>query len=272
MRSAILLLLFAACAIAQQDWRPLFDGKTTTGWRGMMGDPFPGDCWAVEDGMLRTKLCRGQRDIVTVEEFGDFEVEWEWRIPPGGNTGLKYLVREGELHPWQKDQRRPYGWAAGLLFLAAALVLRRSVAAAGLLLAVMTVCLFFYREYTWQGLRASTSPEFQMLDDARNGDARNGVSYQTGSLYALLPAHGRTMLPAGEWNESRVIVRGRRVEHWLNGARVLEYDLDGAALRENFAKSKYHYIEVFLRPGRGRIALQHHGDVVWFRGLKIRSV
>ena len=276
MRPLFLAVLTCLPLLAAQPpgdgWKPLFDGRTSAGWRGMMGDPFPSDCWAVEDGMLHTKKCRAPRDIVTQEEFGDFEVVWDWRIPERGNTGLKYLVREGVVHPWQNDQRRPYAWAAGAMLIATLYLLRRSFVLAGICLIALTLCLFLYREYTWQGLRASASPEYQMLDDAHNHDALNGISYQTASLYALREAHDRTVLPAGEWNTSKVVVRGSHVEHWLNGTKVLDFDLSNPELIQAFFESKYHYIDGFLQPGRGRIALQHHGDEVWFRNLKIRTL
>jgi hypothetical protein len=77
-------------AKAAAEWRPLFDGKTTTGWRGYKGAEMAG--WKVADGIL-LKEGKGE-DIVTTDEFGDFELEWEWKLAKGGNAGVFYRGSE----------------------------------------------------------------------------------------------------------------------------------------------------------------------------------
>ncbi|MGC8830159.1 MAG: 3-keto-disaccharide hydrolase [Verrucomicrobiia bacterium] len=77
-----------------EGWRLLFDGKTTEGWRGYRKQTFPTTGWKVEDGCL--KKIAGERggDIITKEQFEDFELEWDWRLAPKGNNGVKYFVTE----------------------------------------------------------------------------------------------------------------------------------------------------------------------------------
>jgi hypothetical protein len=86
----------------QQDgWRLLFDGKTSKGWRGYRQKSFPAKGWAVEDGMLHVQAHGGGGDIVTEEQFGDFELQLEWRVAPGANSGVMYRVAETADTPWQ---------------------------------------------------------------------------------------------------------------------------------------------------------------------------
>jgi hypothetical protein len=114
--------------------------------------------------------------------------------------------------------------------------------------------------------------EYQVIDDAKHPDAKIGPHRQTAAFYDVLPATNRPSKPAGEWNTSRVVVRGNDVEHWLNGTKVLTYTLDSPALREAIAKSKFKDIERFGKPQNGLILLQDHGDAVCYRNVKVRSL
>lgn len=75
-------------------WTPLFDGKTTTGWRSFKGKTFPTTGWVIEDGCLKHLAKGGGGDIVTELSFGDFDFEFEWKINPNSNSGVKYFVTE----------------------------------------------------------------------------------------------------------------------------------------------------------------------------------
>src|ERR1043166_7698219 len=74
-------------------WKLLFDGRTTNGWRSFKKQSFPARGWVVEDGWLHC-LGKGGGDIITEAEFGDFELKWEWKQAPEGNSGVKYFVTE----------------------------------------------------------------------------------------------------------------------------------------------------------------------------------
>ena len=114
--------------------------------------------------------------------------------------------------------------------------------------------------------------EYQMIDDERHPDAKIGPHRQTAAFYDVFPAHDRPMKPAGEWNTSEVIVKGKHVTHMLNGKDVLEYDLDSPALMAQIEKSKFKGIARFGHPQNGHILVQDHGDQVWFRKIEIKRL
>ncbi len=100
---------------------------------------------------------------------------------------------------------------------------------------------------------------------------RDGLR-QTGAFYDVLKATNVKTKPVGEFNQSRVLVHGNHVEHWLNGTKILEYELDTDALRKAIADSKFKDIEGFDKHIKGHILLQDHGDAVCYRNVKIRPL
>lgn len=114
--------------------------------------------------------------------------------------------------------------------------------------------------------------EYQLIDDERHADAKVGPHRQTAAFYDVLPAANRPTKPAGELNTTRIVVRGKTVEHWLNGQRVLQYEMDSPAVRAAIERSKFKDIERFGKPQNGHILLQDHGDQVWYRNIKIRPL
>jgi hypothetical protein len=114
--------------------------------------------------------------------------------------------------------------------------------------------------------------EYQMADDARNADARSGGLHSTASYYDVLPpGPNRPLRPAGQFNESRIVLTGTKAEHWLNGTKVLEYDMNSAAVREGILKSKFAKIERFGKPHDAHILLQDHNDAACFRNIMIKA-
>jgi hypothetical protein len=111
-----------------------------------------------------------------------------------------------------------------------------------------------------------------MIDDERHPDAKVGPKRQTAALYDVLAAANRPLQPAGQWNQSRVIVKGMTVEHWLNGTKVLSYELGSAALKAAVAESKFKTVARFGTLQKGHILVQDHGDQVWYKTIKIRAL
>jgi len=199
-------------------WKLLFDGKDATAWRSCGHTAFPKAGWAIEDGCLKNVAGQRGGDLVTKETFTDFDLKFEWRISPGGNSGVKYLVQE------------PKTGTAGVGF------------------------------------------EYQVLDDDKNSDSTNGPNRQAGALYYLIaPNKAKHLKPVGEFNESEIIVHGNHVEHWLNGAKIVECDLGSPELKAAIAKSKFSKLTWYGQKRPTVILLQDHGSTAWFRNLKIKT-
>jgi len=196
-------------------WEVLFDGNSTRHWRGYRQDSFPTTTWEIKDGSLRTIPGDQGVDIVTKEQYGNFELELEWKVAPSANSGIMYRVAETTDEPWQ------------------------------------------------------TGPEMQVLDDDRHADGQNPLT-SAGALYALIAPKNKKLNPVGQWNRTRVVVQGNHVEHWLNGVKVVTYELGSAELNKRIAASKFKDWPRFAKETAGHIALQHHHDEVWYRKIRVR--
>ncbi len=273
----------------QAGWRLLFDGGTTSGWKGVNTPNFPYDGWVVENGYIRTVKPGPSGDIITTEEFRDFEFSFEWRIEEGGNSGVKYLVAEGRPEPnipviTRNRLPRLAMYALGVALAVYVLFWRRTLSRFIVvrILAILVVMVCGYnlikgsRSYfdLMSALRHSAvGLEYQVLDDVANPEPRSNPKASAASLYILAEAsRDKELYSDDRFNQGRVIVQGSRVEHWLNGKKVLEYRLDDPAMAAAVAATKYSIVPGFLSREGGRLALQHHDNLVWYKNLKVRAL
>jgi hypothetical protein len=205
----------------KQGWKLLFDGKTTAGWRGYKMDKMPPG-WAVDgDALVRFKGGAGGKgagggdDIVTTEQFTDFELQLEYKLVANGNSGVLYHVSEEPVTAWHY------------------------------------------------------APEVQLLDNAAHPtrDKRQLAA----ACYDLYAPSKDVTRPVGQWNHLRVLVNGPHVEHWLNGEKMVEYELWSDDWKARVAKSKFKDMPKFGTFKKGPICLQDHSDRVEFRNIKIRT-
>ena len=261
MRSLILIALAAASLPAADapntltkeekavGWKLLFDGKTMNGWRA------PGDSWAIEDGALKSlPKPKIREDLFTNGLYGDFELSWEWKIEAKGNSGLKYRIQDR----FYVDERRMKEYKKFEDLANEAVRARKTTRSEAT------------QEYV-------VGFEYQMIDNDGHADARRGGYYQTGALYSMIPASQAAAKPIGEYNLSRVVVKGNRIEHWLNGVKVAEGELNDPKTLEKSAarwttESPIHKALAEQPRKLCPIALQNHGDAAWFRSIKIRTL
>ncbi len=199
-----------------EGWMLLFDGASLDAWRGFRRDTLPRG-WHARDGALYFDG-DGNGDIVTRETFENFDLKLEWKISPGGNSGIMFRADEDHDTPWQ------------------------------------------------------TGPEMQVLDDAAHPDAANGPVRMAGANYDVHPPAQNVVRPAGQWNSVRILADGPHVEHWLNGVKIVEYELWSDDWKQRVAKSKWKDYPDYGMVKSGHIVLQDHGDPVWYRAIKIRRL
>lgn len=115
------------------------------------------------------------------------------------------------------------------------------------------------------------APEMQVLDDAAHPDGQNPLT-SAGAVYGLYPAPRGLVNPAGEWNQVRIVVRGSRIEHWLNGEKIADYELGSEEWQRRVADSKFSEGPEYGSADSGHIGLQDHGDPVWYRNIRLRPL
>ncbi len=194
-------------------WKLLFDGTNSPSLRAYRKEGFP---WAIEDAAI--KVVPGKGDIVTLDQYADFEFQLEWKATPKANSGIIYRVAEKN-------------------------------------------------EFTWM-----TGPEFQILDDA--GHAGNLKAIQSaGAMYDFVePPADKVIHPAGQWNHARIWVKDGLVKHFINGQKTAEVRIDGQGWKDQIAKTKFAPFEGFGVQANGHIAIQDHGDILFYRNIKVRDL
>src|SRR3954464_11044196 len=200
---------------AATGWRPLFDGTNTDAWRGYKTQTLPAG-WRIADGVLTKTGSVG--DLLTKDQFGNFELALDWKLSKGGNAGVFYRGTEEFDHIY---------WSA---------------------------------------------PEYQLLDDANHPDGQSRLT-SAGAAYALYPSPAGVVKPAGEWNSTRIVVNGAHVEHWLNGQKVVQYELWSPDWEAKVKASKFKDWPNYGRAKRGYIAIQgDHDGTLSLRNVRIREL
>ena len=204
-----------AAAAAAAPWRTLFDGSSLDAWRGYRGEPVPAG-WHVANGTLEKTV--PVADIVSRDEFGDFELALEWKIGVGGNSGIFYRGTEEYEHIY---------WSA---------------------------------------------PEYQLLDDIRAEDNKTRFTC-AGAAYGIYASPVGHLKPVGEWNSTLIVVKGSHVEHWLNGYKLLEYELGSPDWLARVKASKFKDWPNYGLAKTGHIGLQgDHTGTLAFRNIRIREL
>ncbi len=126
-----------------------------------------------------------------------------------------------------------------------------------------------YRVTTGDGAPYLSGPEYQILDDAKHRDGKNEFT-SAGSLYAMYAPQGKSLKPVGEWNSGKIVIDGDRVEHWLNGKKVVEADISSDDWGKRKDGSKFKTWEKFGVSKRGHLCFQDHGDKVWYRNIRVK--
>ncbi len=207
----------------KKGWKLLFDGSTLTGWKTYNRTDMASS-WGVKDGAIFLDAKKGRSDVakgdlVTLEDYDDFEFSVEWKISDCGNSGIMYRIVEDPKY------KQPY----------------------------------------------LTGPEMQVLDNKCHPDAKI-ITHRSGDFYDVMASKTENVKPAGEWNSVRIIMKGYKLEQWQNGVRQIKLTLGSDEINAIVEKSKWKNQKDWGKALIGKIGLQDHGDAVWFRNIKIRSL
>ena len=204
----------------EQGYKLLFDGKTMNGWRTYQNKS--AESWSVDKGTLH---CKGSSanygaitaDLMTKDQYENFDFTVDWKISPKGNSGILYMVTE----------ENPYSYESG--------------------------------------------PEYQVIDD-KNFPEKLETWQMTAANYAMDPAPTAVPNPVGEWNHTRIVVNKGHVEHWLNGKKVVEYELYSDDWTKKKMAGKWKDVPTYGQSKKGYITFQNHGSEAWFKNVKIKEL
>ncbi|WP_423146731.1 3-keto-disaccharide hydrolase [Rubrolithibacter danxiaensis] len=208
----------------QKGWVALFDGKTTKGWH-TYGKNSVSDSWKVDDGTLHLTVSdkegsHGGGDIVTNEEFSNYHLKLDWKIAPGGNSGIIFFVKEDPA-------KFPNTYNSGM--------------------------------------------EMQVLDNEGHPDAKIH-KHRAGDLYDLIASSKETVKPAGEWNHAEIVSNNGKLDFFLNGTKVVSTTMWDDNWKKMIAGSKFAKMPGFGTFTSGKIALQDHGNEVWYKNIMIKRL
>ena len=206
-----------------EGWKLLFDGQTKDGWQIFKARK--NNTWEVKNGTLHaialdetTKGVGDERsDIMTTNEYGNFELTFDWKISKEGNSGVIFRATE--------EFEQPY----------------------------------------------LSGPEYQIIDD-KGYPGKLKDTQLTGASYDMQVTKNASVNAVGEWNSSKIVAHGNHIEHWLNGAKVLEYELGSADWKKRKAGSKWKDAKGYGLAKKGHIDFQDHGSEVWFKNIMIHEL
>lgn len=210
-----------------KDWVPLFNGKTFTGWH-TYGIDSVGKAWKIEDSAihLHTLVKNGWQsvdggDLVTDEEYSNFDLMLEWKISEAGNSGIFFYVHEDITK---------------------------------------------FKNPNQSGL------EMQINDDENNKNGKT-EKQRAGDLAGLLSSSSaKVVKPAGQWNQAEIRSNRGKLDFFMNGQHVLSTALWDDDWEELIDESQFKKMNDYGTYKKGRIALQDHGEDVWFRNIMIRKI
>lgn len=208
-------VIAVGCAGSGDGWIDLLANPAVQ-WRGYQLDALPAG-WSFDTATNVLSRTSNGGDIITREQYGDFELELEWKIDSAGNSGIFYRATEG------------------------------------------TEVIYM------------NATEMQILDNARHADGKNSLT-STGANYALYAPTAAAAKPVGEWNHVRIVADGPHVEHWLNGTKVVEYEMGSEDWAARVKDSKFAQWPAYGQSMTGHLGLQDHGDAVSFRNIRVREI
>jgi hypothetical protein len=202
-----------------QGWKLLFDGKTFDNWRNFGRDSLIG--WTIDSNSM---LALGQggdhgNDIITRDEFENFELSVDWKTSVGGNSGIFFnAIEDTAVH------------------------------------AIYEI-----------------APEYQIIDEVSwDGDSLH-EGQLAGACYDMYYADkNKKLMPVGEWNTSKIVVNNGHVQHWLNGDKIVEYQMWTPEWDSLKSVRKWKDYPLYGTARKGHIGLQDHGKKTWFRNIKIK--
>ncbi|MGO4821730.1 MULTISPECIES: 3-keto-disaccharide hydrolase [unclassified Flavobacterium] len=223
IHTALLVLVMIPIANAQDQFTPLFDGKTTAGWHSY-GKTQACDAWKVENGSLHfdptAKVNNQGGDLVTDKEYSDFHLKLDWKVAPKANSGIIFYVHENPI-------KYPNTYETGL--------------------------------------------EMQVLDNEGHPDGKID-KHRAGNLYDLVKGDTEPVKAVGEWNTAEIISNRGQLTFILNGVVVVKTTLWDKKWKELVSGSKFTAWKDFGTFKKGKIALQDHGDHVWYRNIMIKEL
>jgi hypothetical protein len=198
-----------------KQWRSLLEDSSANGWRGWVSQDLPKG-WHVAKGTISKDGV--VEDLVTREVFGNFELEFEWKIGKAGNSGVFYRATRA------------------------------------------------YNHIYWSG------PEYQLLDDVNADDGRSRLT-AAGAAYAIYAAPAGVVQSFDHWNSTRIVINGPHVEHWLNGQKLLEYELWSLDWKAKVSAGKFAAYPDYGLATKGYIGIQgDHPGTLALRNIRIREL